>query len=122
VLLNGEEGAAKQASLCDVVAQVRREGIRSVQHKGDEAQDERGAFEVWFIQESRRGKTILGAWDGWQSRAAASPVSGAAVDAKRYQIVRLNAYSYGVNNPTPEEFDAKVDAAIERIERAGGKG
>lgn len=27
VLLNGEEGAAKQASLCDIVAQVRREGI-----------------------------------------------------------------------------------------------
>lgn len=27
VLLNGEEGAAKQASLCDVVAQVRRDGL-----------------------------------------------------------------------------------------------
>jgi len=27
VLLNGEEGTAKQASLCDIVAQVQREGI-----------------------------------------------------------------------------------------------
>jgi hypothetical protein len=29
VLLNGEAGAAKQASLCDIVGQVRREGIRA---------------------------------------------------------------------------------------------
>lgn len=28
VLINGEEGAAKQASLCDIVAQVRREGLK----------------------------------------------------------------------------------------------
>lgn len=31
VLLNGEEGAAKQASLCDIVAQVQREGIKAAQ-------------------------------------------------------------------------------------------
>lgn len=31
VLLNGEEGAAKQASLCDIVGQVRAEGIKSPQ-------------------------------------------------------------------------------------------
>ncbi|AWM87360.1 hypothetical protein [Microvirga sp. 17 mud 1-3] len=29
VLLNGEDGAAQQASLCDIVAQVQREGLRS---------------------------------------------------------------------------------------------
>lgn len=29
VLLNGEAGAAKQASLCDIVSQVWREGIRA---------------------------------------------------------------------------------------------
>lgn len=29
VLLNGEDGAAQQASLCDLVAQVRREGIKA---------------------------------------------------------------------------------------------
>lgn len=29
VLFNGEAGAAKQASLCDIVSQVRREGIRA---------------------------------------------------------------------------------------------
>lgn len=28
VLINGEKGAAKQASLCDIVAQVRREGLK----------------------------------------------------------------------------------------------
>lgn len=33
VLLNGEEGAAKQASLCDVVAQVRRQGVRIAQEQ-----------------------------------------------------------------------------------------
>lgn len=33
VALNGEEGAAKQASLCDIVRQVKREGIRSLQSK-----------------------------------------------------------------------------------------
>lgn len=31
VLLNGEEGAAKQASLCDIVAQVQRERIKASQ-------------------------------------------------------------------------------------------
>lgn len=31
VALNSEAGAAKQASLCDIVAQVEREGIRSRQ-------------------------------------------------------------------------------------------
>lgn len=29
VLLNGEEGAADQASLCDIVAQVQREGVKA---------------------------------------------------------------------------------------------
>lgn len=27
VLINGKEGAAKQASLCDIVAQIKREGL-----------------------------------------------------------------------------------------------
>lgn len=31
VLLNGEEGAAQQASLCDIVAQVRRDGIKAAE-------------------------------------------------------------------------------------------
>lgn len=35
VLLNGEEGAAKQASLCDIVAQVRREGIKTAEPRLD---------------------------------------------------------------------------------------
>jgi hypothetical protein len=114
VLLNGEEGAAKQASLCDVVAQVRREGIRSVQHKGDEAQDERGAFEVWFIQESRRGKTILGAWDAWQARAAASPVSGAPGDVLAERIrTKLHSIRAKTGNAL---FDAGVHDACEKIE------
>ena len=30
VLLNGQDGAAKQASLCDIVAQVKREGLKVV--------------------------------------------------------------------------------------------
>lgn len=34
VLLNGEAGAAKQASLCDIVAQVQREGIKAGQRAG----------------------------------------------------------------------------------------
>ncbi len=37
VLLNGEDGAAKQASLCDIIAQVRREGIKAnPTHRGHE--------------------------------------------------------------------------------------
>jgi len=34
VHLNGEAGAAKQASLCDIVAQVKRKGIRAGQRAG----------------------------------------------------------------------------------------
>lgn len=34
VLLNGERNAARQASLCDIVAQVEKEGIRAKQEKG----------------------------------------------------------------------------------------
>jgi hypothetical protein len=43
VLLNGEEGAAKQASLCDIVAQVRREGFKAapVQAAADEVREGR---------------------------------------------------------------------------------
>lgn len=33
VLLNGPGGAARQASLCDIVSQVQAEGIRSIKYK-----------------------------------------------------------------------------------------
>lgn len=36
ILLNGEEGAAKQASLCDIVRQVRKEFIRSPNYHDQE--------------------------------------------------------------------------------------
>lgn len=38
VLLNGEDGAAPQASLCDIVAQVQREGLRSKWHERHHSQ------------------------------------------------------------------------------------
>lgn len=44
--------------------------------------------------------------------------SDAARDAKRYAVVRLKPYVYGVANPTPEQFDKLADAEIERIDRA----
>jgi hypothetical protein len=56
------------------------------------------------------------AWKGWQAalsaRADGGKDSSDARDAARYRKFRLNAYWWGVGNPTPEELDARIDAAI----------
>jgi hypothetical protein len=133
VLLNGEEGAAKQASLCDVVAQVRREGIRSVQYKGSGAQDERGAYDEWrckdgnwdFVDDPDSGFEI------WKAaRAAASLVSGAAVVQWQYRffdgvkwIDWANCTELLVKHKRGrDDFEFRGLAEIERIDRAGEKG
>jgi hypothetical protein len=128
VLLNGEEGAAKQASLCDVVAQVRREGIRSVQYKGTVAQYERGAFayptiEHWLTEIAGDGEIghvisemthIEAARQAFAAaRAAASPVSGAARDvlAERARQVSVEGWT-AAHDDGANDVAALADAAV----------
>jgi hypothetical protein len=113
------------------------------------AQDERGAFEAWAKKEfqiqadglTRRGDSykytgICDAWAGWQARAAASPVSGAALTVltdefptedcpqRRFLLEVSNAMKRKHTHlllSTIHEVLLAALAEIERGERAGGK-
>lgn len=58
VLLNGEEGAAKQASLCDIVAQVSHEGIQIKRPAPVAPLDEKRLAEI----RERESKATPGYW------------------------------------------------------------
>jgi hypothetical protein len=50
-------------------------------------------------------------WAGYATPPT-RPDVGEARDAARYREARLNAYLFGVSDPTPEQFDAAVDASL----------
>lgn len=71
VLLNGEHGAAKQASLCDIVGQLKRQ-------KYVPSSNERAEFDRWLqsgIYKAADRRVIPGMWDAWQAARGAHETS-----------------------------------------------
>ena len=65
VLLNGEHGAAKQASLCDIVSQLKRQtsDVPAIPIAGDAE----ARFMLWLLKEMPGG-TVIGAPSWWSPR------------------------------------------------------
>lgn len=102
VLLNGEEGAAEQASLCDIVAQVRREGIKTAKPVNP---NEEYMPEYKYCED---GKVV------W-TNAADAPVAKSAEpvnvsEARKYAKQELlsatdKAYRLITNSEAPQRFE-----------------
>jgi hypothetical protein len=66
--------------------------------------------ESGFLMSDREQEVILNAFIKF---AAPTPErADAEKDAARYREVRQRAYLWGIDNPTPEELDAQVDAIL----------
>jgi hypothetical protein len=125
---HGEEGAAKQASLCDIVAQVRRECIRSVKYPG--AIIKQAAKDV--LAERARQVSV----EGWTPEHDDRYVNGElAMAAASYASESITSHG-GMPSIWPwdaswwkpgdrrrmlEKAGALIIAEIERLDRAEGK-
>lgn len=108
VLLNGESGAAKQASLCDIVSQVESERIRSPQHpdSASSAPEAQGQVSEQSLQ--YRWKNGRGEWSAWKAISA-------AIAAKIKANPAMAGIEYEIIPSAPATPEAgKIDEAMVR--------
>lgn len=105
VLINGREGAAEQAKLCDIIAQVEREGLRAQPVQPAVAQGEPVAFCVEFDQ-AQLGRPTM-------NRQEAEEV--AALVPRKRRVVNLfrEAPAAAINEQLLEALKAAIRLANE---------